>query len=221
MKAYAYLRVSGRAQVSGDGFPRQQKSIQDYAQRQEISLVGVFREKGVSGTKESMDRPAWRELMAKLHADGVRAVIIEKLDRLARDLMVQESVIADLRKYGFELISVHEPDLMASDPTRVLLRQMMGALAQYDKSQIVVRLRGARLRKRAQTGHCEGRKPYGYREGEPQILERMRQLRVEGLGYGAIAEQMNAEGLPTRTRGRWHPQAVHRILNRNQTTKHA
>ena len=60
-----------------------------------------------------------------------------------------------------------------------------------------------------------------YREGEPQILERMRQLRAEGLAYGAIAEQMNAEGSPTRTRGRWHPQAVHRILNRNQATKHA
>lgn len=115
-----------------------------------------------------MDRPAWRELMAKLHGDGVRTVIVEKLDRLARDLMVQESVIADLRKYGFELISVHEPDLMASDPTRVLSRQMLGALAQYDKGQIVVRLRGARLRKKAQTGRCEGRKPHGFRDGEAE-----------------------------------------------------
>ena len=45
-------------------------------------------------------------------------VIIEKLDRLARDLMVQETIIADLRKHGFELVSVAEPDLMANDPTR-------------------------------------------------------------------------------------------------------
>ena len=218
-KVFAYLRVSGKGQIAGDGFPRQLKSIEEYAASNQLRIVEVFQERGVTGTRETMDRPAWRDLMAKLHADGVRTVIIEKLDRLARDLMVQESVIADLRKYGFELISVHEPDLMASDPTRVLLRQMMGALAQYDKSQIVVRLRGARLRKRAQTGHCEGRKPFGYRDGEPQILERMRQLRAEGLAYGAIAEQMNAEGLPTRTRGRWHPQAVHRILKRNQTTR--
>jgi DNA invertase Pin-like site-specific DNA recombinase len=163
-----------------------------------------------------MDRPAWRDLMTKLHADGVRTVLIEKLDRLARDLMVQESVIADLRKYGFELISVHEPDLMASDHTRVLLRQMLGALAQYDKSQIVVRLRAARLRKRAQTGRCEGRKPYGFREGEQQIIERMRLLRAEGLAYGIIAERMNAEGLPTRSRGRWHPQMVYQILQRDR-----
>jgi hypothetical protein len=40
-------------------------------------------------------------------------VIIEKLDRLARDLMVRETITADLRKYGFELVSVAEPDLTA------------------------------------------------------------------------------------------------------------
>jgi hypothetical protein len=34
--------------------------------------------------------------MARLHGDGVHAILIEKLDRLARDLMVQESVITDL-----------------------------------------------------------------------------------------------------------------------------
>jgi DNA invertase Pin-like site-specific DNA recombinase len=53
-------------------------------------------------------------------------VIIEKLDRLARDLMVQETIIADLRKHGFRLVSVAEPNLMANDPTRILVRQMMG-----------------------------------------------------------------------------------------------
>jgi hypothetical protein len=54
---------------------------------------------------------------------------------LARDLMVQETIIADLRKYGFDLVSVAEPDLMANDPTRVLMRQLMGAVAQYGKAK--------------------------------------------------------------------------------------
>jgi hypothetical protein len=66
--------------------------------------------------------------------------------------MVQETAIADLRKNGFTLISVAEPDLMASDPTRVLMRQLMGAVPQYDKSQIVAKLRGARMQKAYQRG---------------------------------------------------------------------
>lgn len=102
-----------------------------------------------------MDRPAFAEMMSALHSNGVRTIIIKKLDRLARDLMVQEATIADLQKHGFTQVSVAEPDLTATDPTRILMRQLMGAVAQYDKSQILLKLRGARMR--AKEGRCEGR----------------------------------------------------------------
>jgi DNA invertase Pin-like site-specific DNA recombinase len=211
-KAYAYLRVSGKGQVDGDGFPRQLAAIKVYAAANDIKIAQVFREEGVSGTTESGDRPAWTELMTTLHADGVRTIVIEKLDRLARDLMVQETIIADLRRHGFTLISAAEPDLMANDPTRILMRQLMGAVAQYDKSQIVAKLRGARLRKRAQQGRCEGRKPYGHYEGEQATIERIKELRAAGMGFDRIAAQLNEEGLKPRTGQRWHGLVVNRIL---------
>ena len=112
-----------------------------------------------------MDRPAWSEMVTALHANGVKTILIEKLERLARDLMIQEATIADLQMGGFTLISVAEPYLMASDPTRILMRQLMGAVVQYDKSQIVLKLRGARMRKRAAEGRCEGRMPFGRGRG--------------------------------------------------------
>jgi DNA invertase Pin-like site-specific DNA recombinase len=138
--------------------------------------------------------------------------VIEKLDRLARDLMIQEAAIADLQKWDFTLISVAEPDLMASDPTRILMRQLMGAVAQYDKSQIVLKLRGARMRKRAKEGRCEGRKPFGRDDGERAALERMKGLRAGGLAFDRIADQLSAEGVPTRTGRRWHGVVINRIL---------
>jgi len=101
-KAHAYLRVSGKGQVQGDGFTRQLKAVHEYTATHDIRIVNVFREKGVTGAKESAYRPAWSELMTALHANGVQVVIIEKLDRLARDLMMQETIIGDLRKHGFE-----------------------------------------------------------------------------------------------------------------------
>src|SRR4051812_14529043 len=198
-KAHAYLRVSGKGQVDGDGFPRQLKAIREYAAAHDFKIVTTFREEGVSGTADSIDRPAWSELMTALHSNGVRVVIIERLDRLARDLMVQETIVADLRKNGFELLSVAEPDLMANDPTRILVRQMMGAVAQYEKSQIVLKLRGARLRKRINEGRCEGRKPYGYYDGESDALGRLQALRADGLGFDRIAARLNQEAIPTRT----------------------
>jgi len=211
-KAHAYLRVSGKGQVEGDGFTRQLKAIREHATAHDIKIVTVYREEGVSGTKESADRPAWSALMTALHANGVRVVMIERLDRLARDLMVQETIIADLRKHGFELVSVAEPDLMANDPTRILVRQMMGAVAQYEKSQIVLKLRGARMRKRAKTGRCEGRKPFGYYEGEALVLDRIKALRAEGLGFDRIAARLNEERVPTRTGRPWHGVVLNRIL---------
>jgi DNA invertase Pin-like site-specific DNA recombinase len=95
--------------------------------------------------------------MEALHADGVKLVLVEKLDRLARDLMVQESILRDLRNDGFSLVSVMEPDLCSDDPTRKLMRQILGAFAEYEKSLIVAKLRGARQRTRAKEGRCEGR----------------------------------------------------------------
>jgi DNA invertase Pin-like site-specific DNA recombinase len=211
-KAFAYLRVSGKGQVKGDGFTRQLKEIKNYSAEHDIKIVQVFKEEGVSGTKESMDRPAWAEMATTLHSNGVKTIVIERLDRLARDLMIQEAAIADLQKWGFTLISVSEPDLMASDPTRILMRQLMGAVAQYDKSQIVLKLRGARMRKRLAEGRCEGRKPFGRDNAERSALERMRVLRVQGLAFERIAERLNVEGVPTRTGKRWHGVVINRIL---------
>jgi DNA invertase Pin-like site-specific DNA recombinase len=221
VKAFAYVRVSGQSQVDGDGFPRQNAKVKAYAAANGFRITQTFREEGVSGTIENLNRPAWGEMVAKLHSNGVRTIVIERLDRLARDLMIQETAIAALQKDGFTLISAEEPDLMSSDPTRILMRQLMGAVAQYDKSQIVLKLRGARMRMRAKEGRCEGRKPFGDRDGECDVIDRMESLKAAGLGFDRIAAALNEAGVQTRTRGRWHGQAVNRILGRQQQTKGA
>lgn len=136
--------------------------------RYNIRIVRWFEERGVSGTKDLGQRPALQDLMLALHSNGVKTVLIEKLDRLARDLMVQESIVADLKRAGFELISVSEPDLCSSDPTRVLMRQMMGAFSQYEKTTIVYKLRAARQRKRKEAGRCEGRKLLEHAQVKPR-----------------------------------------------------
>jgi DNA invertase Pin-like site-specific DNA recombinase len=211
-KAHAYLSVSRKGQPGGDGVARQLKAIREYAAALGIKIVNVYREKDVSRTKESAGQPAWSELMTALHSNDVHTVVIDRLDRLAGDLMVQETIIADFWKHGFKLVSVDEPDLLATDPTRNLVRQMMRAVAQYEKSQIVLKLRGARLRKRAKEGRCEGRKPFGYFEGEAVALDRMKALRAKGVGFDRIAARMNEEHIATRTGKPWHGIVINRIL---------
>lgn len=218
MKAFAYLRVSGKGQVQGDGFPRQLAAIEAYAEANAITIARVYREKGVTGTLDGMDRPAWVEMIGCILANGVRTVIIEKLDRLARDLMVQEHIIQDLQRRGITLISVAEPDLCSDDPTRKLMRQIMGAIAEYDKAMVVLKLRGARQRKRSQDGRCEGAKPYGSFEGESEVLQRIQTMRAAGDSFQTIARALNSEGVAPRRGTQWHPYAVARIAERRSSS---
>jgi DNA invertase Pin-like site-specific DNA recombinase len=207
-KAYAYVRVSGKSQVKGDGFLRQEKAIAEYAKAHGVRIIKVFREKGVSGGL--LDRPAFSDLMRALHGDGAREVLIERIDRLARDLMVQETIIADLKRHAFTLISVTEPDLLEDDPSRKAFRQIMGVFAEYEKSMLVLKLRAARER----AGRYGGRKAYGADPSEHRALQRMRRLRAEGKGYDTVAAALNEEGLTARGGGAWFAASVRRILIR-------
>lgn len=211
-EAFAYLRVSGRGQLDGDGFTRQALAIEQYASVHGFTIVGTFEEQGVSGTQDLANRPALLDLMATLQDGKVKVVFIERLDRLARDLMVQENLLADFRKSGFEFVSVAEPDLCCSDPSRVLMRQIFGSIAQYEKTMIVLKLRGARQRVKAKIGRCEGVKPFGAMDGEALVLSRMTGLRQNGMSLAAIASTLNAEGHRTRMGGPWLGATVNKIV---------
>jgi DNA invertase Pin-like site-specific DNA recombinase len=214
MKAYGYLRVSGMGQVDGDGFTRQSEAINRYASANGIAIEQTFREEGVSGTKELENRPALQELLLAIESGEVRIVLIEALNRLARDLMVQETILGDLRKLGITVISVAEPDLCSDDPSRKLMRQIFGAIAEYDKAMIVLKLRGARQRMKARTGRCEGSKPFGVSDGHRPTIERILSLRRAGMAVDTIAETLNTEGLRSKTGGRWYGSSVRNVLLR-------
>lgn len=212
MKAFSYLRVSGRGQVDGDGFPRQRAAIAAYAQANGIEIVREFQERGVSGKTEWDDRPQWVDMVASLN--GVCTIVIERLDRLARDLGVQEHIIRDLKKRRVTLISTVEPDLGNSDPTRVLFRQIMGSISQYDRAMIEAKLRAARVRMKARTGRCEGRKPFGYFDAEKKTLQRIWHRRVQGASSRTIAAELNADQCATRAGRQWNHATISKIIKR-------
>lgn len=129
--------------------------------------------------------------------------------------MVQETIIGDLRKNGFDLISVGEPDLLQDDPSRKLMRQIFGAIAEYEKTMIVLKLRGARQRIKATEGRREGAKAFGTLPGESSTIDRMKELRTSGMGFDRIAAHLNSTGIRPRRKGAvWHGITVNKILSR-------
>src|SRR5690349_6289068 len=100
VEAVSYLRVSGRGQVDGDGFDRQREAIERFAACEGYELVGQYRDEGVSGTKDLAARPGLAALLDRLESNGVKVVIVERADRLARDLMVSEVILDQLTRAG-------------------------------------------------------------------------------------------------------------------------
>lgn len=214
-RAYGYLRVSGNSQLDGDGFPRQRAAIEAWATKNGYVIVEWFEERAVTGTMDGLERPAWSEMVERCAPDTV--VVLEALHRLARDLMIQEAALKDARKREVQIFSTDptEADLCSQDPTRKLIRQIMGAFAEYDRAQIVAKLKGARERARLK-GKCEGRKAYGEdpnRPDEALILKRILELHAQGFGYQAIADDLNSHRhMLTRKHTRWDRKTIYRII---------
>jgi DNA invertase Pin-like site-specific DNA recombinase len=226
-KAVSYLRVSGKGQVRGDGLPRQRDVVQRFARSKGVQIVEEFTDEGVSGTKELEGRTGLAALLDFLESDGIRLVLVERADRLARDLVVGEVILGRLRSLGVEVVSADsgtELTVGDDDPTRKLIRQVLGAVAEYDKAVIVLKLRAARERVRRARGRCEGRKPFGSRPGEDDVLQLIRQLYRKPRGgarrsCAQIARELNERGIRTRTGYQWSRGVVWALLSREAASR--
>lgn len=229
--AFAYLRVSGRGQIDGDGFPRQEAAVHKYASTNNFLVIQIFREEGISGTNELDRRPALIEMLKALSGSSVRHIIIERLDRLARDTFIQEMILRDLRQRGYKLISAEQGgELNEESPDATLIRKLLAVIAEYDKSMICQKLRLSRDRKSEQNGgRIEGRKAFGHwskwdypletqcpdEQGTvKQILDITRaSVKFHGeLRYSSITRQVNEAGLVTRTGKPWREAGVREVI---------
>lgn len=216
MKAYGYIRCSSLGGMDGDGPIRQRTAIQKFADEHGIEIISFYEESHTGSDLEG--RTEFKEMRSLLVSNGVRLVIVEKLDRLARSIMVQETILADFKKHEIELKSATpgEDDLCGEDPTRTLIRQILGCFFEYERKMIESKLRAARQRMKVQKGRCEGVKPYGTLPGEDKVLAAMKFLRNMHYNSDKIAADLNSRGITTRYGKRWHSGTVSKILYRQQ-----
>ncbi len=223
IKAFGYLRVSSQGQVDGYGFDRQESTIKAYAEKAGFEIVKFFKEEGVSGTKDKTDRPAFQAMVTEILSNGVRTVIVEGMDRLARELRIQETLLIYLASKKVELISARTEEnvteAIKTDPMKKALIQIQGVFAELEKNQLVRRLKKGREKAKEKTGKCEGRKSYGETEEEQEVIRKIKNMRrtrkggIKGLTLQAIADKLNSESVKTKDGSKWTPTQVYRIFN--------
>lgn len=230
MRFVAYLRVSTDQQAdSGQGLDIQEDACRAWARKHRHRLVDVVRDLGVSGTTDVAARPGLSRVMALLAAEKADGIVVFRLDRLARDLVLQETFLDDLHRRGRELHSCSPTEdahleNAEDDPSRALVRQILGSVAQYERAMTRLRLRAGRDRKRAAGGYAAGPPPYGFAAvkgdlvpvpAEQSAIRLMRKLHGDGQSYRQIGEELTRRGIRSRAaHGKWRPGTIWDILRR-------
>lgn len=227
MRLVAYVRVSSASQQEAFGPMIQRAAIQKWAKAGGHKIVS-WQEDTISGASELRNRVGWCEAAALVKAGKAAGIVVARLDRLARDVMVQELLLRKLSDLGGVILSARdgENEMLSSasnDPSRKLVRVIMGAISEYDREMTVDRLAAGRQAKAARGGYAHGAVPYGYRTvkgelvadpAEQAALARMKAMAAQGASTREIARVLAAEGYPTKRGGQWSSPTVARILNR-------
>lgn len=229
MKLAGYLRVSSLGQIDAWGLDRQESAIKSWTKQNNHKIVSWFRDEGVSGTVNHGDRPG---LSAAIDCIGRSAdgLVIADLDRLARELQVQEAALAVVWKAGGRVFTATGGEVQQNDPNdaaRNFIRKVMGLVIEFEKDQAVKRMRQGREAKAAQGKHSVGQYNYGFKGAgkgrdrdaapdpeEQQAVDMVLALRDSGSSYRAIAAALDTAGFRPRRSQRWSAMAVRNIVIR-------
>jgi DNA invertase Pin-like site-specific DNA recombinase len=152
MRVALYARVST---INGQNPETQLVELREYASRRGWQSAGEYVDAGVSGSKDS--RPSLNRLMAHAQQRRFDAILVWKLDRFGRSLKHLVTAIAELEALGVTFVSLKDNwDL--TTPSGRLMFQIVGAMAEFERSLIAERIR-AGMRRRRLEGLPLGRAP--------------------------------------------------------------
>jgi DNA invertase Pin-like site-specific DNA recombinase len=228
MKVVAYMRVSTTKQQEAYGPEVQRAAICKWAKANGHKVI-AWRTDVISGASELHARAGWREAAEMVRTRKAQGIVVARLDRLARDVLVQEVLLRKLSEFGGVVFSTrdNENEMIngeSKDPSRKLVRVILGAISEYDREMTVDRLAAARQAKADRGGYAHGALPYGFRSqagelvavpAEQEVLAHMKSLAAQGYSVRQITRELNANGVPTKRGGQWSPGTVARILKRD------
>jgi DNA invertase Pin-like site-specific DNA recombinase len=187
--AVAYYRTSSATNVGEDkdSQKRQRDAVHAYAAAHGLAIVGEHYDAAVSGADPVMSRPGFAAMLTYMLGNGARVVLVENASRFARDLAVQLVGHDLLKSKGISLVPVDAPDHFQDDtPTATMVRSILGAVSQFEKEALVLKLRKARDRVRRERGRCEGNPMW--KAAPAAAVSAAKDMRASGMSLRAIAE---------------------------------
>jgi site-specific DNA recombinase len=222
-----YARVSGEEQKQGHNIDSQISELEEYASRNEWPVIQIYKDEAWSGA--ALARPALDQLRDDAGKKLFDAVLINDVDRLARDVTHLGVIKRDLERSGVRVIFRKIPS--ENSPTHNLLVNILGSFAEFEREMIMDRTRRGRRHKvetRQQFIGCIP--PYGYAYSPSEssktdgsltinpaeaavVREMYNWVDRQGLSAREVVLRLQKEGISPRKSGsQWQRSSVLRIL---------
>lgn len=235
VRLVVYARTSTHNGGGTDSLDAQEEACRTWASGQGHDVVAVFRDHAISGGVGIEGRQGLEHALLSIEQRQADGIVVHRLDRLARELHVQEVVLSHAWNLGdrVEVFEAAEGGRVKrddpADPHRRFLRQVMGAAAELERGLIRARLHGGRRRKARQGGYVGGRqlhRRYGYRlvEGQYQPVDDeqavihhilfLRDALPKPTPWAGIARMLNDQGVKPPSGESWYPMTTRRIAKR-------
>jgi DNA invertase Pin-like site-specific DNA recombinase len=228
MRLIGYRRVSTNGQLDGYGLDVQETDLRAYAHATGHKLVRIETDGAKPGSLPADERPGLLAALKAIKASEADGLLVPgDLDRLARELIVQEAILGQVWKSKGVIHTTLRGEVLADDPEdpmRTAMRQMMGVFAQLDRALIAKRMRNGRKAKATAGGYAGyGSPPLGWQAHDHELVPdsteaaavaRIGELRDGGASIRAIIATLDSEGHKPKRGGRWHPETIRRVLAR-------
>lgn len=225
MRVIGYVRLSRASREESTSIVRQRDIITKTAAARDLDLVAIVEDVDVSATKTRLDRPGLDEVRARIRAGDADAVLVWRLDRIARSVVDFGTLLDE----GLDIISATEP-LDTASPMGRAMAEVLQVFARLEAKTIGLRVAASQEHLRKIGRWPGGVLPYGYRvvphpdgagkalepdPAEAAVVRRMADEALAGRPVYAITQGLNADGIPPRRSGSWSPSSVQRILRSN------
>lgn len=209
-----YVRVSTERQaLEGYSVAAQKENLTKFAHDNGFKVSQVYADEGISG-KNIGGRPAVKKLIEDIQNGKIDVVLIQKFDRLTRNISDTEDFIKLFQKYDVDVWSISDGKVDISNSNGKFMTLLKGLFAQHERELTSERIKVA-LNEKARQGYtlCCGCTPYGYKrekgnkviiinKEEAKVVKRIFKMYSEGASFTVISKMLNAEGIPTRHAGK-------------------
>jgi site-specific DNA recombinase len=219
--AVGYIRVSTEGQaVDGVSLEAQEAKIRAYAALNDIELAYIYSDAGLSG-KRADNRPELQRALAMIDSGKADALVVYKLDRLARCTIDALEIAQALDKRGASLHSITEKLDTRSAMGRFFFT-LVASLAEMERGIIAERTLAAHAHKRTK-GEATGHAPFGFKlasddstlepyADEQATLAMIESMLAEGRSLRAITDELNRHKRPTKQGGKWQRSNLRSVL---------